>query len=109
VAKEKASKKQLLDFEGSSSFQAQSKLGFQPNFDMIALAGLAYAIYTIGPKTTTDAVLGFWGDAFGAVAAGIGEAIGGFFDWTGKGIGNYMIDIMGARELVEEAEAREGG
>jgi hypothetical protein len=77
VAKAKSSKKGLLGFEGDTSFQAQSqtKAGIAVDFDMVALGLLGYSIYTLGPNQAVDAFTGFWGDLFGSVASGFGEAL----------------------------------
>jgi hypothetical protein len=74
----------------NASFQArtQAKAGIGVDFDMVSLLALLYAINTLGPQKTVDSFLGFWGDLFGTVAAGFGNALGGGVDWVGQGLGD---------------------
>ncbi|MHA2264579.1 MAG: hypothetical protein ACXAEN_19470 [Candidatus Thorarchaeota archaeon] len=86
----------MLGFEGDTSFQAQSqtKAGIAVDFDMISMLALVYAINTLGPQKTVNSFLGFWGDAFGAIAAGLGNVLGGGVDWVADGVGGG-VDWLG--------------
>ena len=98
MVKAKESKKQLLDFVGKSSYESQTKAGIAVDFDMVALMGLAYALYTLGPNRTVNSFLGFWGDLFGSVAAGFGNVLGGGVDWVADGVGDaggWLKDMLG--------------
>ena len=91
MAKAKESKKQLLGFDGKTSFESQTKAGIGVDFDMVALGALTYAIYTLGPKRTVDSFLGFWGNAIGTLGEGFAEGA--------KDTGEWVLDTVIARKI----------